>query len=67
MKYNITIEKKDGTLWKFVKVRAEYSPYKYPSTELYLFMKKRAIKKALKSEKQRFNKNEKIESYTVEG
>lgn len=66
MKYNVTIEKRNGTLWKFVKVRREGSPYKYPSTELYLFMKKRAVKKALKSEKQRFNKYNEIENYTVE-
>lgn len=66
MKYNIKIEKKYGTLWKYVTVEKENTPYKFPTVELYLFMKKRAIRKALSKEKIRFSKYNEIENYTVE-
>lgn len=66
MKYNIKVEKKYGTLWKYVTVRKENSPYIFSTVELYLFMKKRAIRKALNKEKSRFSEYNEIENYTVE-
>lgn len=67
MKFNIKIEKKYGSLYKYVTVRKVNSPYMFSTVGMFLFMKKRAIKKALNKEKSRFREYNEIENYTVEG
>lgn len=67
MSYKVRITQRGGSWFKIASVwDSERGSYTSSSVEAYLFMKNRAIKKALKREKQYYNGYKKIEEFEIE-
>ena len=67
MSYKVRITQRSDSWFKIVHVwDSERSSYFSSSTEVYLFMKKWAVRKALKREKKYYNGYKKIEEFEIE-
>lgn len=66
MSYKVKITQRSGSWFKVASVwDSERGSYYSSSVEAYLFMKNRAIKKALKREKQYYEGYKKIEEFDI--